>query len=552
MVNESDNPKRIAFVVASATGDELQGGKRDVSNVFSILTDPSLGNCHPKQSKMIPECSSKEQFQLEIDAVLKSWNSSDQFIFYFSGHGKIIRTHYCFKFGEQDYPFEFLKTSLKFNYVNRAIIILDSCYSGGAINSGTKSNGDSKIIKEDDIPEGIALIASSKQTQYSHELKDGSHSVFTHLLCEGIKSGLDNKPTYSEFITIGDLVTYINKKLQEDYSSYYQDAVYQINKADCNIWISRNKTKQTKTESNNKENRIVYNKNRIVYNTIQDSPEKLRFLYEINPPSSYPCFEASIDDLDLKIVKQYSDHEEPGLYESNELTIVLDKLGFYSGITPNKKILHKAAVLCFHNKPQILYPNVESIFTVVKPQSSTTLSEVKYIKGPLIEQFTKLLKYVDDNKSFQYIGSDGKRRDVVNINMKVVREIISNAITHRDYEAPGPVKVTVTEEAVEVCSPGGFPNNRSWDEWIKASSLNSEPRDATIASYLQVLTAVEKLCRGFYTFRTYINRNGKNSLTCREDCGSICVRLLRPQPSQEEIQGNDSSILENSWDSTIA
>ena len=72
MVNESDNPKRIAFVVASATGDELQGGKRDVSNVFSILTDPSLGNCHPKQSKMIPECSSKEQFQLEIDAVLNS------------------------------------------------------------------------------------------------------------------------------------------------------------------------------------------------------------------------------------------------------------------------------------------------------------------------------------------------------------------------------------------------------------------------------------------------------------------------------------------------
>ena len=538
MVNESDNPKRIAFVVASATGSELQGGKRDVSNVFSILTDPSLGNCHPKQSKMIPECSSKEQFVLEIEAVLNSWNSSDQLIFYFSGHGEIIRTHYCFKFGEQKYAFDFLKTNLKFNYVNRAIIILDSCYSGGAINSGTKSNGD-------DIPEGIALIASSKRTQNSYELEDRSQSVFTHLLCEGIKSGLDNKPTYSEFITIGDLVTYINKKLQEDYSSYYQDAVYQINKADCNIWISRNKTKQTKTESNNKENRIVSN-------TIQDSPEKLRFLYEINPPSSYPCFRASIDDLDLKIVKQYSDHEEPGLYESNELTIVLDKLGFYSGITPNQKILHKAAVLCFHNKPQILYPNAESIFTVVKSKSPTTLPDPQYIKGPLIEQFTKLLKYVDYNKKFQYIGSDGKRRDVTNINMEVVREIISNAITHRDYEAPGPVKVTVTEEAVEVCSPGVFPNNRSWDEWIKASSLNSEPRDATIASYLQVLTAVEKLCRGFYTFRTYINRNGKNSLTCREDCGSICVRLIRPQPSQEEIQGNDSSILENSWDSTIA
>ena len=519
MVNESDNPKRIAFVVAPVTGPELKAVKRDVSNVFNILTDPSLGNCDSNKSVIITDCS-KNDFESKISAVLESWNSSDQLIFYFSGHGEMIDDLYCLNFHEQKYTFQKFFLDLRVYRVNRAIIILDSCHSGGAINSGVKSNSSSIIIKDDDIPKGIALITSSKKTQRSYEMENGSHGVFTHLFCRGIESGLDNTPTNNGLITIDDIVEYINLKLsQKDYSLYHQNAVYAIGQADKKIWISKNKTKQTKTESNNQAHGIVYN---------------------------------TIHDLDLKIVKEYSDNEEPGLYESNELTIVLDKLGFYSGITPNQKKLHKAAVLCFHNKPHILYPNVESIFTVVKPQSSTNLSEVKYIKGPLIEQFTKLLKYVDYNKKFQYIGSDGKRRDVININMEVVREIISNAITHRDYEAPGPVKVTVTEEAVEVCSPGGFPNNRSWDEWIKASSLNSEPRDATIASYLQVLTAVEKLCRGFYTFRTYINRNGKNSLTCREDCGSICVRLIRPQPSQEVIQGDDWSMLANSWDSTIA
>ena len=545
MVNESDNPKRIAFVVAPLTGPELKAVKRDVSNVFNILTAPSLGNCDSNKSVIITECS-KNDFESKISAVLESWNSSDQLIFYFSGHGEMIDDLYCLNFHEQKYTFQKFFLDLRVYRVNRAIIILDSCHSGGAINSGVKSNSSSIIIKDDDIPKGIALITSSKKTQRSYELEDGSHGVFTHLFCGGIESGLDNTPTNNGLITIDDIVEYINLKLShKDYLLYPQKAVYAIGQADKKIWISKNKTKQTKTESNNKENGIVYN-------TIHDSSEDLRVLFEKNPPSSHPCFKASIDDLDLKIVKEYSDNEEPGLYESNELTIVLDKLGFYSGITPNQKILHKAAVLCFHNKPQILYRNAESIFIVVKSKSSTILPQPKYIQGPLIEQFTKLYNYVKDNKDFQYMGSDGKRQNVTNINMEVVREIISNAITHRDYEALGPVKVTVTEEAVEVCSPGVFPNNRSWDEWIKASSLNSEPRDATIASYLQVLTAVEKLCRGFYTFRTYINRNGKNSLTCREDCGSICVRLLRPQPSQEEIQGNDSSILENSWDSTIA
>ncbi|NEO51941.1 MULTISPECIES: hypothetical protein [unclassified Okeania] len=61
MVNESDYPKRIAFIVAPVTGEELEGGKRDVSEVFGILTDPSLGRCHPKQSIIIPNCLSKEQ-----------------------------------------------------------------------------------------------------------------------------------------------------------------------------------------------------------------------------------------------------------------------------------------------------------------------------------------------------------------------------------------------------------------------------------------------------------------------------------------------------------
>ena len=250
MVHESDYPKRIAFVVGGATGNELLGVKRDVSEVFSILTDPSLGGCHPTQSKIIPECN-KEEFVSSIDAMLEYWNSSAQLIFYFSGHGEMIQNKYCFKFDEQKYAFENLLTDLKIYKVNRAIIILDSCYSGGAMDNGTKSNGDSRFIKDDHIPEGIALIASSKKTQESYELKDDLQGVFTHLFCQGIQSGLNNKLTDKGLITIPEIVTYINNKLsQEDYSSFTQNALYHINKSDQNICITKNITNKTKKESN--------------------------------------------------------------------------------------------------------------------------------------------------------------------------------------------------------------------------------------------------------------------------------------------------------------
>ncbi|MDJ0510725.1 MAG: caspase family protein [Crocosphaera sp.] len=555
MVNESDYPKRIAFIVAPVTGKELQAIKRDVSEVFIILTDSSLGNCHPTQSKLIPECLSKEQFESEISAVLKFWNSSDQFIFYFSGHGEMIKDHYCFKFGEENYAFKFLLTHLEINKVNRAIIILDSCHSGGAMNNGSKSSGDSRIIKEDDIPEGIAMIASSRQTQESRELEDRSQSVFTHLFCKGIKSGLDNEPTDNGLITIGDIVTYVNNKLsQEDYSSFPQKALYHIDKSDQNIWITKNITNHTKKESNNEETAI--HRDVLNNNTIIHSPNQFRVLSENTAANSYLYLDVSIDDLDLDLLKEYSDKEEPGLFESNKLERVLQKLSLlYSSTThQDTKNLHKAAVLCFHKKPHLLYPQAKSIFTAGNLHNLNF--KKKYIYGPLSYQFDELFKCVqttdDDTIKESYIGSDGKRRDVTGINMVVLREIISNAIAHRNYEESGNIKVSITEEAVEVSSPGSFPNHKSWDELVKSSfEVLPEATNPKLAEYLRVLESVEEIGRGFSTFRKYIEMNGKDSLTCREDYGSVCVRLLRNQSSQEVIQGYED-IQGNPWDGITA
>ena len=39
------SPKRIALVLNPLTGEELKGVKRDVSKVYSILTDPQRGMC---------------------------------------------------------------------------------------------------------------------------------------------------------------------------------------------------------------------------------------------------------------------------------------------------------------------------------------------------------------------------------------------------------------------------------------------------------------------------------------------------------------------------
>ena len=538
MVSNSNDTKRIAFVVAALTGEELQASQRDASTIFTILTDPTLGMCHPKQSKLVHECRSRAEFELAISSVLESWDSSTQLILYFSGHGKTIRNNYCFKFGEKNYPFRNLLTELETNGVCRAILILDACFSGAVI--GTKSDGISTIIEENDIPQGIAIIASSKKTQWSYELKDGSHSVFTSLLCKGIRTGLDGTPTDHGLISVSDIVTYIQNKLSRDdeFSSYPQNPLFKIDKADKDIWITKNPTGTTTKQEAEKYRDIFQNTYLI------KSPDELRSLYENNAPSYHPCLDANIDDLDLSLLEKYSNKIQPGFFSKQRLQEVLSKLFLYSPISHGgEKFLHKSAVLCFHRMPHILYPQARSIFVVGDPGAPNFHREDVY--GSLSYQVEQLIQKVENNVSKKsYIAKNGTRRDLADIDILVVREMISNAIAHRDYNANGTVKVAVTEEAVEVYNPGSFPPRKSWNKLLNSSLSGSEPADAAIALYLTNLLVYEGVGRGFSIFKRYIEENGSDSLTCQEEPGLVCIRLLRRSVSQELVE-EDNYIIQS-------
>ncbi|RWX48369.1 Caspase domain-containing protein, partial [Candidatus Electrothrix communis] len=206
-----NTPKRIACVVNPFTGDELKAGNRDVSQVYSLLTHPELGVCSNESPRPFHECRSRNEFFDFLAPIINNWHLKDQLVFYFSGHGTVRHGGvYCLQLGRaaSDFlPFDSLMTELYASRVQRAIIILDACHSGAAI--GVKESTDVfSMINEERIPKGIGVIASCRASQTSHEMEDGSESVFTKLFCEGITTGLDNQCTADGLINVGDIVTY--------------------------------------------------------------------------------------------------------------------------------------------------------------------------------------------------------------------------------------------------------------------------------------------------------------------------------------------------------
>src|SRR5438093_9620304 len=131
----------VAFVINARAGDELSGGRQDATRIYSLLTRSDLGQCDPRLSRLLVDCESRRALEEGLLQTLTFWDSFDQLIFYYSGHGEVRNERYVLLFGEGQksvLPFDNLMADLGIHGVARAILMLDSCHSG-AILKGQKS-----------------------------------------------------------------------------------------------------------------------------------------------------------------------------------------------------------------------------------------------------------------------------------------------------------------------------------------------------------------------------------------------------------------------------
>lgn len=535
MFTSIESPQRIAFVLNALTSGELTGGNHDVATVYSVLTDRDLGMCSPSSPRPIHECHNRVEFDNAFGNVLENWRAIDQLVFYFSGHGEIINEVFCIKVGisKRDYlPFDNILNDLSRWQVTRAIIVLDSCHSGKATGGIKSEDAISPIGASQKLPQGIAIVASSRPFEKSRELEDGTAGVFTHLFCKGIQTGLDGRATIDGYISVSDILDYVTQKLDSDnrFAVFRQRPLFSANGADRSIWLAKNRSGSI--NSKKQEN--------LPANTITSSYE-LALLYEKTLSGLHPCINCGIDELDWKLIRRYSERVEPGLFDSSTREDVLSKLKLYSPILHNGEyVVHKSAVLCFALRPEYTYPQAKSIFVVDSPGVKNFRS--KPITGPLSHQFEVLIREITEYLGvISHIGDNGLRVETTDIDLEVIRELISNAITHRDYESTGNIKITITTDHLEIQSPGVFPNNTSWTDFLTSELPVSCPINVAVSQYLSNLLTFEGIGRGFSLIRNYLKENGPESIIHKELVGKVTQIIIKRKAP------NSTSLPEAIW-----
>jgi ATP-dependent DNA helicase RecG len=99
----------------------------------------------------------------------------------------------------------------------------------------------------------------------------------------------------------------------------------------------------------------------------------------------------------------------------------------------------------------------EVVFEYRSSEASIPHQQRKEHRAGFFLWFNELWQTIDLRNDVQDFFEGPYRREVRTFNEVVVREAILNAVSHRDYRAPGSVFVRQFPRKLEVVSPGGFP-----------------------------------------------------------------------------------------------
>lgn len=263
------------------------------------------------------------------------------------------------------------------------------------------------------------------------------------------------------------------------------------------------------------------------------SAEELRLTFDNTHQSRRPCQGASVGDLNMELVREFASKVAPELIADKATTedTLPFRLGLLSAIPELGKLIpHNSAILCFSDSPQKYLPQARASFSVEGEDADDFV--LKRVEGPLYRQITALIQLVlNELRTKVSFDQSGRRVETPEIPNDVIREAISNAVSHRDYHqaATGNVQVRVRKDTIEITNPGSFPVDFLWDTLLDSDGVSS-PNDAFVAYFLTIQLAFEGIGRGFRIFREYIKQNGRDAISFEKCPGpAIRVRIRRPQ-----------------------
>ena len=146
------------------------------------------------------------------------------------------------------------------------------------------------------------------------------------------------------------------------------------------------------------------------------------------------------------------------------------------------------------------------------------------LNGDLLTLLRELDALVDAQLTqFPAPDSTLRERMVESYPRIAVRELLMNAVMHRDYASTAPLRITWLEDRLEIQSPGGLYGEASPENFPRQTSY----RNPVIAEALKALGYVNRYGRGVLRAQAALEKNGSPPAEFHFDAGYVLATIRR-------------------------
>jgi ATP-dependent DNA helicase RecG len=239
-----------------------------------------------------------------------------------------------------------------------------------------------------------------------------------------------------------------------------------------------------------------------------------------------PCLDARLDDLVLPLF----------LIDYREQAVAAETIA-----ENRRSVEHQLASLRFfdlgHNCPThagiLLFgldvlrwlPGAYIQFLRVAGDSlAAPITNDRELSGDLLTVLRELDALIDAQLAkFPVAESTLRERTVETYPRVAVRELVLNAVMHRDYASTAPLRITWFDDRVEIQSPGGLYGEASRENFPRQTSY----RNPVVAEALKTLDYVNRYGRGVIRAQDALLKNGSPPAEFDFDSGYVLAVVRR-------------------------
>lgn len=254
-----------------------------------------------------------------------------------------------------------------------------------------------------------------------------------------------------------------------------------------------------------------------------------------------PCFGASLDDIDLDLFQHdylpKAVDAEVLAADDRPIERKLESLRFFNSVYG---LPTNAAVLLFGKDPRRFFPGayVQYVSFGGRDKAATILNEHPF-KGPIVRMLAQVDLFIETTVARKRPVFVTALREETRMDYPkgAIRELVMNAIMHRDYQGNAPIHFYQYSDRLEIVNHGGLYGRARPENFPNVSDY----RNPIIAEAMKVLGYVNCYNRGINMVQDELvaNGNGKAEFSFRLITAFEAKVALAGKGSEEKLPDKD-------------